>query len=137
MLLLDRSPHGFTLFFNGQPVIEHTVRRPFLETGTGNGTYREGGGIYKIRDHRLRMKRLRQFRAVTDTPSLVILEADDGARVHLECGDGLLVIRFSGLPEGTNRMSTAAASSIPISTSADEKCRCGSGNRASGAAMTF
>lgn len=104
MLLLDETPHGFNLFFNGQPVIEHTGRRPFLETGTGNGTYREGGGIYKIRDHRLRMTRLRQYRAVTDTPSLVILEADGGPRIHFECEDGLLVIRFSGLPEGTNRL---------------------------------
>ncbi len=104
MLVFDELPHGFELFFNGRLVIRHTKKHPFLSTGKGTGTYRVGGGVYKIRDTGVQMVSEHTWTLVSKTPSLVSVEIKTGARILFADEDGLLVIRFLNFPSGTNRL---------------------------------
>ena len=70
MIRLDVHGDGFSLYYKGQRLIEHTRRRPCLTVGMGDGHYGVTRGHFRIRDRVRERVPCRDFR---------ILESGDGS----------------------------------------------------------
>ena len=81
---LEEIPGGFELRLDGKLLVRHTRARPWLSVGRGDARYRMRRGNFRVTDHAVRMRDLRDFR---------IERGWDFARVHLSNGggDGMLV----------------------------------------------
>ncbi len=70
MIRLDVHRQGFSLYYKGRKLIEHTRRRPCLAVGVGDGQYGVTRGHFRIRDRVRQRVFCRDFR---------ILEGGDGS----------------------------------------------------------
>lgn len=108
-LIENQKESSFALRWNGRLIASHSPSRPMLEIGTGEGRYRVGGGVYRIRDSKRTLQRARLYTA--DRRRDCVLVGFPGVatvRLAEECGH--LSLTFHEHAAGANRLVLALAS---------------------------
>jgi alpha-glucosidase len=101
---LAASAAGFELSWKGRRLLSHSLRRPCLRLGQGEGRYHMVRGHFRIRDRLRRRVVCRAFQVPARRDELVEIDFPGLLRLRFAVEEGRLVLRFSGAPPWVNRL---------------------------------
>jgi len=74
MIKLERTANGFNLFYKDYLFIQHTLKRPCLKIGSGQGRFKSKYGSFKIKDKVRKKVSLLSFTIVSETENKIVID---------------------------------------------------------------
>jgi alpha-glucosidase len=95
---------GFELSWKGHRLLSHSLQRPCLQLGRGEGHYHMVRGHFRIRDSLRRRLPCGPFRILDRRDDRVVIDFPGLLRLAFSVEEGRLCLRFSGAPQWANRL---------------------------------
>lgn len=98
---------GFKILINGKEIITHTVEKPWIYVGQGNGKFDMYRGNFKITDHLYEKMGLADFVTIRNDGGIKVTFSRNGLNaltVLFTEDEGRMVIRFINNPSDLNRL---------------------------------
>ncbi len=78
-----RIPGGFTLSVANRVVLRHTYKTPCFSIGKGVSAIRSHSGVFKVREHKVIKRTLKNVEIEEETNTSLILSFDDIAKIYI------------------------------------------------------
>jgi alpha-glucosidase len=104
MIRLQHDAENVSLSFKGRELLVHSLHRPAIAVGRGEGRYATVRGHFRVRDRRAERLWCRDFRVLEETDRRVVLDFTDRLRLEFGEEEGRLICRIAYLRSGLNRL---------------------------------
>ncbi|HPX47056.1 MAG: Alpha-xylosidase [Spirochaetes bacterium ADurb.Bin269] len=108
-LVENLKGNSFELRWNGRTIANHSPRSPMIEIGSGTGSYKVGGGVYRIRDTRRTIQKATRYSADRMQDS-VLIRFPGAATMKITEKSGRLILSFHKYSNNANRLILRLAS---------------------------
>jgi alpha-glucosidase len=104
MIRIRQRPDGFSLYFKGRKLLDHSRRRPAVAVGRGEGRYSSVRGHFRVRDRVGERLWCRDFQVLEETQGRAVVDFSSLLRLEFAEEQGRLACRIVDLRSEHNRL---------------------------------